>query len=60
MYFVTKIWDFLTTSPIPFVITYSTERNQEFKFSDPVNSKDTKISFVPVLFSHKFGVILNP
>ena len=33
MYYVIIIWGFLT--PVPFVITFSTERNQKLPFSDP-------------------------
>ena len=35
MYYVIKIWGFLTPPPFPFVITFSTERNQKLPFSDP-------------------------
>ena len=35
MYYVIKIWGFLTISPLPFVITFSNERNQKLPFSDP-------------------------
>ena len=35
MYYVIKILGFLTPSPLPFVITFSTECNQKLSFSDP-------------------------
>ena len=35
MYYVIVIWGFLTPTPLRFVITLSTERNQKLPFSDP-------------------------
>ena len=46
MYYVIKIWGFLT--PLPFVITFSSEHNQQLSFSDPPPFVITQYMDVPL------------